>query len=112
AGADGKPLALRQLMEKHRKNPACAGCHASIDPLGFALENFDAIGRWRMADAGTPVDSSGVLPDGTQLEGPSGLRNVLLIRPDEFVSVFAENMLVYALGRRVEYYAFPAISKT
>ncbi len=111
SGSDGKPLPLRQLMEKHRKNPACAGCHAAIDPLGFALENFDAIGRWRTADAGTPVDSSGVLPDGTRLEGVSGLRNVLLIRPDEFVSVFAEKMLTYALGRRLEYYDFPAIRK-
>ena len=110
-GADGKPLALRQLMEKHRRNPACAGCHASIDPLGFALENFDAIGRWRTTDAGTPVDSTGVLPDGTPLEGPSGLRNVLLSRPEEFAAVFAEKMLVYALGRRVEYYDFPAIRK-
>ena len=108
-GSDGKPLALRQLMEKHRRNPACAGCHASIDPLGFALENFDAIGRWRTTDAGTPVDSTGVLPDGIPLEGPAGLRNVLLSRPEEFAAVFAEKMLVYALGRRVEYYDFPAI---
>src|SRR2546422_11660432 len=98
-------------MKKPRKNAGCAICHGSIDPLGVALENFDAIGRWRTADAGTPVDSSGVLPDGTQLEGPSGLRNVLLSRPDEFAAVFAEKMLVYALGRRVEYYDFPAIRK-
>src|SRR5438094_7408932 len=111
SGTDGKPLPLRQLMEKHRKNPGCASCHAAIDPLGFALENFDAIGRWRTADAGTAVDSSGVLPDGTRLEGPSGLRNVLLSRPEEFVTVFAERMLVYALGRGVEYYDVPAIRK-
>ena len=111
SGTDGKPLPLRHLMEKHRKNPACAGCHATIDPLGFALENFDAIGRWRTLDAGTPVDSSGVLPDGTKLEGVSGLRNVLLSRPEQFASVFAEKMLTYALGRRLEYYDFPAIRK-
>jgi hypothetical protein len=111
SGTDGKPLPLRQLMEKHRNNAGCASCHAAIDPLGFALENFDAIGRWRTSDAGTPVDSRGVLPDGTQLEGPSGLRDVLLSRPEEFVSVFAEKMLVYALGRRVEYYDFPVIRK-
>jgi len=111
SGADGRPLPLRELMEKHRKNPGCASCHAAIDPLGFALENFDAIGRWRTTDAGTPIDSSGVLPDGTRLEGPSGLRTVLLSRPEEFVGVFAEKMLVYALGRRVEYYDFPAIRK-
>src|SRR5262249_55561687 len=110
-GADGRPLPLRELMEKHRKNPGCATCHAAIDPLGFALENFDAIGRWRMVDATTPIDSSGVLPDGTPLEGPSGLREVLLSRPEEFVAVFAEKMLVYALGRRVESYDFPAIRK-
>jgi hypothetical protein len=111
SGSDGKPLPVRQLMERHRRNPACAGCHAAIDPLGFALENFDAIGRWRTADAGAPVDSSGVLPDGTHLDGVSGLRNVLLSRPEEFVNVFAEKMLVYALGRRVEYYDSPAIRK-
>ena len=111
SGSDGKALPLRQLMEKHRKNPACAGCHAAIDPLGFALENFDAIGRWRTADAGTLVNSSGVLPDGTRLDGVSGLRNVVLSRPDEFASVFAEKMLTYALGRRLEYYDYPAIRK-
>ena len=111
SGSEGKPLPLRQLMEKHRKSPACAGCHAAIDPLGFALENFDAIGQWRTHDAGTPVDSSGVLPDGTKLESVSGLRNVLLSRPEEFTSVFAEKMLTYALGRRLDYYDFPAIRK-
>src|SRR5262249_37942110 len=111
SGTGGNPLPLRQLMEKHRKNPGCASCHASIDPLGFALENFDAIGRWRTADAGAAVDSSGVLPDGTPIDGPAGLRSMLLSRPEEFVTVFAERMLVYALGRRVEYYDFPAIRK-
>ena len=111
SGSDGKPLPLRQLMEKHRKNAACAGCHAAIDPLGFVLENFDAIGRWRTTDAGAPIDSSGVLPDGTRLDGPSALRNVLLSRPEEFAAMFAEKMLVYALGRRVDYYDFPAIRK-
>ena len=109
SGTDGKPLPLRQLMEKHRQNPVCASCHAAIDPLGFVLENFDAIGRWRMTDAGTLIDSSGVLPDGTRLDGPAALRNVLLSRPGEFAAVFAERMLVYALGRRVEYYDAPAI---
>jgi hypothetical protein len=111
SGTDGKPLPLRQLMERHRKNPGCASCHASIDPLGFVLENFDAIGRWRTTDAGSPIDSSGVLPDGTRLDSPAALRNVLLSRPEEFAAVFAERMLVYALGRRVEYYDFPAIRK-
>lgn len=109
SGSGGQPLPLRELMEKHRRNPGCAGCHAAMDPLGFALENFDAVGRWRAADAGSPVDSSAVLPDGTPLNGPSGIRNVLLSRPEEFVAVFAERMLVYALGRRLEHYDFPAI---
>ncbi len=111
SAADGKPLPLRQLMERHRANPACAGCHAAMDPLGFALENFDAIGRWRNADAGTPIDSSGVLPNGTKLDGPSGLRNVLVSRPEEFVNVVAERMLTYAGGRGLEYYDVPAIRK-
>jgi hypothetical protein len=110
-GAGGKPLPLRQLMEAHRKNPACASCHVRMDPLGFALENFDAIGRWRTADAGTPIDSSGVLPDGTKLDGPSGLRRVLLTQPQEFVSVLSDRMLTYALGRGLEYYDVPAIRK-
>ena len=73
------------------------------------LENFDAIGRWRTTDAGAPIDYSGVLPDGTRLDSPAALRNVLLSRPGEFAAVFAEKMLVYALGRRVEYYDYPAI---
>ena len=102
---------LRKVMEQHRENALCASCHQRMDPIGFALENFDAIGRWRTLDAGTPVDSSGVLPDGTKLEGVSGLRNVLLSRPEQFASVFAEKMLTYALGRRLEYYDFPAIRK-
>jgi hypothetical protein len=111
SGSDGKPLPLRQLMEKHRKNPGCASCHANIDPLGFVLENFDAIGRWRTSDAGALIDSSGVLPDGTRLEDAAALRNLLLSRPEDFAAVCAEKMLVYALGRRVEYYDFPAIRK-
>ena len=111
SGTDGKPLPLRQLMERHRANPACASCHAAIDPLGFVLENFDAVGRWRTTDAGAPIDSSGLLSDGTRLDGPAALRNVLLSRPEEFAAVFAERMLVYALGRRAEYYDYPAIRK-
>ncbi|PYS50388.1 MAG: hypothetical protein DMG13_21170 [Acidobacteria bacterium] len=111
SGTAGKPLPLRQLMEQHRKNPACAGCHAAIDPLGFALENFDAVGRWRTADAGTPINASATLPDGTQLDGPSELRNMLLGRPEDFAGVVAERMLTYALGRGLEYYDVPAIRK-
>ena len=106
---DNKPLPLRQLMEKHRRNPGCASCHAAMDPLGFALENFDAVGRWRGVDGNTPIDASAVLPDGTILEGPSGLRSMLLKQSADFVGVVAEKMATYALGRGLEYYDVPAI---
>ena len=100
---------MRQRMEEHRVNPACASCHARMDPLGFALENFDAIGRWRATEAGLPIDASGVLPDGTQFEGASGLREVLLSRRQDFVRTVTEKLLTYALGRGTEYYDAPAI---
>ena len=109
ATRDGKPLTMRQRMEEHRANPACASCHARMDPLGFALENFDAIGGWRATEAGTPIDASGVLPDGTQFEGASGLRDVLLSRRKEFVRNVTEKLLTYALGRGTEYYDAPAV---
>jgi hypothetical protein len=108
AGAIGE-LPLRQLLEKHRSRPACKVCHAPMDPLGFALENFDAIGQWRTTDAGVPIDASGVLPDGTAFEGPAGLRSVLLRSPERFASTVAERLLTYALGRGVEYYDAPAV---
>ncbi len=109
ATRDGKPLTMRQRMEEHRANPACAACHALMDPLGFALENFDAIGGWRDTEAGKPIDSSGVLPDGTQFEGASGLRTVLLSRREEFVRNVTNKLLTYALGRGTEYYDAPAV---
>jgi hypothetical protein len=102
---------LRQLMENHRKNAACANCHAPMDPLGFALENFDATGRWRTSDGETPIDSSAVLPDGSKFDGPAGLRNVLLKHPEDFAGVVADRMLTYALGRGLEYYDMPVIRK-
>jgi hypothetical protein len=80
-----------------------------MDPLGFALENFDGVGRWRTSDAGTPVDSSGVLPDGTTFSGPLGLRKVLDVRRRDFTAAFAEKLLTYALGRGLEYYDRPAL---
>jgi hypothetical protein len=80
-----------------------------MDPLGFALENFDAIGGWRATEAGSPIDASGVLPDGTQFEGASGLREVLLSRREEFVRIVTEKLLTYALGRGTEYYDAPAV---
>lgn len=90
---------MRQLLEKHRENPVCASCHARMDPLGFGLENFDAVGRWRDKEGMGPVDASGVLPDGTRFNGPAELRRVLLARKEQFVKTFAEKMLVFALGR-------------
>jgi hypothetical protein len=96
-------------MEQHRANPACAGCHSRMDPIGFALENFDAIGRWRTTDAGSAIDPSGVLPDGTRFAGPSELRNALLRNPDAFVYTITEKLLTYALGRKLEYYDAPAV---
>jgi hypothetical protein len=109
SATEGKPLPLRQLMEKHRKNSVCANCHAPMDPLGFALENFDATGQWRTADADTPIDASGILADGTQLDGPSGLRKVLRSRPEAFAGVVSDRMLTYALGRKLDYYDVPTI---
>lgn len=108
---DGKPLTMRQLMEQHRVNPACASCHRIMDPLGFALENFDATGKWRTTDAGSPIDTSGVLPDGTKFQGPAELRKLLLGHPEQFVHTVTEKLLTYALGRGVEYYDAPAIRK-
>ena len=106
-----KLLTMRQRMEQHRKNPLCASCHARMDPLGFALENFDAIGAWRTTEAANPIDVSGVLLDGTRLQGPVELRRVLLSHPEQFAIAFTEKFLTYALGRGVEYYDLPAIRK-
>ena len=110
--ADGKPLTVRQQMEQHRVNPACASCHRIMDPLGFALENFDPTGKWRTTDSsGDPIDASGVLPDGTKFDGPAELRKLLLNRPEQLVHTVTEKLLTYALGRGVEYYDAPAIRK-
>jgi hypothetical protein len=90
------------MLEIHRRNPECAGCHAKIDPLGFGFENFDAIGRWRDLEAGAPVDASGVLPGGQTFNGPVELKKILLGRRDEFVRTMTGNMLIYALGRGLQ----------
>ena len=108
-GEGGQPATVRELMEQHRANPVCAGCHAPMDPLGFALENFDAIGRWRTIDARAPIDASGVLPTGAEFEGPSGLRALLVSNPEQFVRTVTEKLLAYALGRGVEYYDYPTV---
>ena len=106
-----KPLSLREAMTRHRASPACAGCHARMDPIGFAMENFDAIGRWRERDAtnGQAIDVTGVFPDGTRFEGITGLKQVLLRQPEQFVGTIAEKLLMYALGRNVQYYDAPAV---
>lgn len=106
---DGKILSMRQQMEQHRANPVCATCHAQMDPLGFALENFDGTGSWRTMDAGNPIDPSGVLPDGTPFQGPVGLQKVLLEKGDEFLVTTTEKLLTYALGRGLESYDAPAV---
>jgi hypothetical protein len=99
-------LTMRQRMALHQASPVCSSCHARMDPLGFALENFDGLGRWR-----TGVDSSGVLPDGTNIDGPVGLRQVLLDKKDQFVMTATERLLTYALGRGVEPFDMPAVRK-
>lgn len=103
---DAKQLTgtLRQQMEQHRENPNCATCHAKLDPLGFGLENFDAIGTWRTEDNKQKIDSSGVLPDGASFDGPAELRKVLLGKSDQFRKCLAEKLLTFALGRGLEYY--------
>jgi hypothetical protein len=109
---EGKILTLREQMVAHRENPACASCHARVDPLGFALENFDATGRWRTKDInGGPIDTTGELMDGTKFEGPLGLRNVLLANPEQFVLTAANRLLTYGLGRGLEYYDMPTVRR-
>jgi hypothetical protein len=100
---------MRQRMEEHRQNAACASCHKMMDPIGFTLENFDAVGRWRARDAGTPLDVSGQLTDGTKIEGPVGLRQALDRYSPQFMRTFTEKLLTYALGRGVEYQDMPAV---
>ena len=105
----GKPLTLRDAMTAHRANPSCATCHARMDPIGFAMENFDAIGKWRAIDAGRPIDTSGAFPDGTSFDGVGGLKKVLLKQSDQFVNTVAERLLMYAIGRNLQYYDQPSV---
>jgi hypothetical protein len=107
-----KPRSMRERLEQHRTNSACSSCHSRMDPLGFALENFDAVGKWRTTiDGSTPIDASGALPDGTAFDGPAALRAALLARRDDFVRTLTEKLLTYALGRGVEYYDFPTVRR-
>jgi len=110
-GANGETHSVRERLSQHRKNAVCASCHAPMDPLGFALENFDAVGRWRATDANAPVDASAVLVDGTAFSGPAELRRVLLDRGGLVVHTVAEKLLTYALGRGLEFYDAPAVRK-
>ena len=104
------PPTIRERLAQHRRNPICATCHSAIDPLGFALENFDAIGAWRTVDeSGKPVDASGTTASGATVAGLSGLRALLLDEPDRFPRTVTEKLLAYALGRRLEYYDRPAV---
>jgi Protein of unknown function (DUF1588)/Protein of unknown function (DUF1585) len=108
---NGKPRSLRERMEQHRKDPVCAGCHKSMDPIGFALENFDAVGHWRNNDEGGKIDPSGTMFNGAPLDGVVGLRKALVDQHEIFVGVMTEKMLTYALGRGLEYYDMPTVRK-
>ena len=108
---DGAPQTVRAALEKHRTNPVCANCHSRMDPWGFALENYNGIGAWRSMDGGKPLDTKSVLLDGTKLDGPAGVQQVLQARGDQFVKTVSEKLMVYALGRPVEYYDRPALRK-
>jgi hypothetical protein len=104
-------LSVRERLAEHRSNSTCASCHNLMDPVGFSLENFDAVGRWRTVEEGQPIDVSGGLPDGSKFTGVSGLEQGLLHRPEVFVGTLTEKLLTFALGRGVEYYDAPAIRK-
>jgi hypothetical protein len=108
----GRLLSMRERMTQHRANPACASCHQLMDPAGLSLENFDAIGRWRIrTESGSAVDASGGLPDGSTFTGMSGLRSALLRKPDLFVGTLTEKLVTYGLGRGLEYYDAPSIRR-
>ncbi|MDX1984169.1 MAG: DUF1592 domain-containing protein [Bryobacteraceae bacterium] len=106
-----KPATMRERLAQHREKPACRGCHQLMDPVGFSLENYDAVGRWRDFEGNKPVDASGGLPDGSTFEGVNGLKKAVLANPEMFVGTLTEKLMTYALGRGVEYYDAPAIRK-
>ena len=110
AKKDGKALSLRAQMEQHRSNAVCAACHARMDPIGFALENYDGVGKWRDEDSGTPIDASGKLPDGSEFSGPAGLTQLMVTKyREDFVRTVTEKLMTYALGRGVEHYDNPTV---
>jgi hypothetical protein len=110
-GTGARALSMRERLAGHRANPACASCHRLMDPVGFAFENYDAVGRWRDADAGAPIDASGMLFDGSAFDGVGDLQDALLARPELFVTTVAEKLLTFATGRGVEYFDGPAIRR-
>ncbi len=110
AKKDGKALSLREQMEQHRANAVCAACHGRMDPIGFALENYDGVGKWRDQDSGVVIDATGKLPDGTEFSGPAGLTELMVSKyREDFVRTATEKLMTYALGRGVEYYDTPTI---
>ncbi len=111
AGVEGQPRSLRARMEMHRQNPACASCHRRMDPLGFALENFDALGKWRATSDGAPIDASASWPDGTSFEGAAGLRTLMLGHGEDFVRTLSGKLLAYAIGRGLDHDDMPAIRR-
>jgi mono/diheme cytochrome c family protein len=110
-GAGGKALTMREQMQQHTTNPSCSVCHARMDPLGFALENYDAIGLWRSTDGGSVIDATGELPGGEKFQGPAELRQLLLSKREQFVGTVTERLLTYALGRELEYYDGAAVRR-
>ena len=111
-GEDDEPASVRERLELHRRDPVCASCHRTIDPPGFMLENYDAIGGWRtVTEEGRPVDAVGTMPNGVTAEGLSGLRGLLLDEPEQFVSTLTERLLAYAVGRQTDYYDQPTVRK-
>jgi hypothetical protein len=105
----GETLSMREAMTQHRANPSCSSCHARMDPIGFAMENFDAVGRWRNNDNGNAIDTSGVFVDGSKFDGIAGLKKALLAHPEQFVHTVAGKLMMYGVGRNLQYFDEPAI---
>ena len=108
---NGRKLTTREQMEKHRANPTCAGCHDKIDPLGFSLENYDVIGRWRASDEGGPIDATAKMVSGRKFTGPQGLKQMFADRKEEFAQATLERLMTYALGRELEARDLPAVRR-
>jgi hypothetical protein len=108
-GPSAKPATVREMLERHRANPVCASCHARMDPIGFTLENFDSLGRWRLKDGDADIDASGVLMDGAAVNGPSALRAALVQQKEQFVKAVTGKLLMYAVGRELHHYDTPAV---